>query len=288
MHTTLNRAGWVVAGVLALFVVAAMTGVVRGGPLDPPGTPAPTDGVRESGTPIAALPFTITQPGRYYVKRDLTGVAGQSGITIAQDGVTLDLNGFTLHGVANAVDGVVVSGVHSAVRIEHGTVRGWFNGIDAQTATYSTIANISAIQNGFASGDGSFGILIAGNSILEDCNVSNNTATGLLATAATVRNCVVTDKGNDGVRAAGFAMFQHNQVRHNDRVNTSSFVDFRVVGRGNSASDNALGQVDSTQSTGFNAFVRNNHCGFGFPSVNDYAPQQPVAHGDENIEEFCQ
>ena len=36
------RAGWLVAGVLALFVVAAMTGIVSGGPLDPPGAPAPT------------------------------------------------------------------------------------------------------------------------------------------------------------------------------------------------------------------------------------------------------
>ena len=42
MQTIINRAGWLVAGVLGLFVVAAMTGVVSGGPLDPPGAPAPT------------------------------------------------------------------------------------------------------------------------------------------------------------------------------------------------------------------------------------------------------
>ena len=43
MHSNIiNRAGWLVAGVLAIFVVAAMTGVVSGGPLDPPGPPAPT------------------------------------------------------------------------------------------------------------------------------------------------------------------------------------------------------------------------------------------------------
>ena len=41
-NNIINRAGWLVAGVLALFVVAAMTGVVSGGPLDPPGAPAPT------------------------------------------------------------------------------------------------------------------------------------------------------------------------------------------------------------------------------------------------------
>ncbi len=39
---TIIRAGWLVAGVLALFVVAAMTGIVSSGPLDPPGAPAPT------------------------------------------------------------------------------------------------------------------------------------------------------------------------------------------------------------------------------------------------------
>ncbi len=39
---TIIRAGWLVAGVLALFVVTAMTGIVSGGPLDPPGAPVPT------------------------------------------------------------------------------------------------------------------------------------------------------------------------------------------------------------------------------------------------------
>ena len=42
MQTAVNRAGWLVAAVLALFVVASVTGVVSGGPLDPPGAPAPT------------------------------------------------------------------------------------------------------------------------------------------------------------------------------------------------------------------------------------------------------
>jgi hypothetical protein len=40
--TMMERAGWPVAGILAIFIVAAMTGVVSGGPLDPPGAPGPT------------------------------------------------------------------------------------------------------------------------------------------------------------------------------------------------------------------------------------------------------
>ena len=42
MSGMMSRAGWIVAGALALLVVAALAGVVTGGPLDPPGAPAPT------------------------------------------------------------------------------------------------------------------------------------------------------------------------------------------------------------------------------------------------------
>ena len=52
MQTIINRAGWLVAGVLALFVVAAMTGVVSGGPLDPPGAPAPTQKTLDQIAPV--------------------------------------------------------------------------------------------------------------------------------------------------------------------------------------------------------------------------------------------
>ena len=53
MHSNIiNRAGWLVAGVLAVFVVAAMTGVVSGGPLDPPGPPAPTQKTLDQIAPV--------------------------------------------------------------------------------------------------------------------------------------------------------------------------------------------------------------------------------------------
>jgi hypothetical protein len=52
MQTIINRAGWLVAGVLALCVVAAMTGVVSGGPLDPPGAPAPTQKTLDQIAPV--------------------------------------------------------------------------------------------------------------------------------------------------------------------------------------------------------------------------------------------
>jgi hypothetical protein len=68
------------------------------GTLTPPGAPAPTmkslDQI-EPRTPISSAPFTITQPGSYYLTTNLIG-GNFDVITIATNGVTLDLNGFTI------------------------------------------------------------------------------------------------------------------------------------------------------------------------------------------------
>lgn len=42
MRSLLPKAGWMLAGVLGLFVVAGLAGVVSGGPLDPAGAPGAT------------------------------------------------------------------------------------------------------------------------------------------------------------------------------------------------------------------------------------------------------
>src|ERR1051325_5982475 len=82
--------------------------VLAQGNLAPPGAPAPTMkslAQIEPRTPISSLPFSITQPGSYYLSGNLTGT---TGITIAASGVTLDLNGFEL--VGGAGSGILVTG----------------------------------------------------------------------------------------------------------------------------------------------------------------------------------
>jgi len=57
------------------------------GPLTPGGTPTPTMKTLtqiEPRTPIESLPFTITQPGSYYLTKNLAGVSGRAASSLTR------------------------------------------------------------------------------------------------------------------------------------------------------------------------------------------------------------
>ena len=131
---------------LVCFGICYSPFVTAQGPLTPPGAPAPTmktlDQV-EPRTPIDATHtpgdadslFKITQPGSYYLTGNITGVAAKHGIEIAAGGVTLDLMGFDLSGIAGSLDGVssTVASLTS-ISIRNGSIRAWGDeGIDLGT-----------------------------------------------------------------------------------------------------------------------------------------------------------
>jgi hypothetical protein len=78
------------------------------GSLAPPGAPAPTMkslAQIEPRSPISLVPFTISVPGSYYLTTNVTTTVSNA-IVIAANGVTLDLNGFSISStVANAANG---------------------------------------------------------------------------------------------------------------------------------------------------------------------------------------
>ena len=201
MNTIIHKAGWAVAGVLALLVAAALSGVIDAGPLDPPGAPAPTLKTLqevEPRTPVQSLPgdtgvlHVISSPGSYYLTGNITGVSGKYGIIIEASNVTLDLNGFTLSGVAGSFDGILAASVVQNVHVKNGAVRGWGGaGVALANADNSRIEGIRSSNN-----TGGEGIVLMGG-ILSDCEAISNGGNGIrVVLAAAVSDC--TSSGNTG------------------------------------------------------------------------------------------
>ncbi|HJT95422.1 MAG TPA: hypothetical protein VJ777_26370 [Mycobacterium sp.] len=271
--------------IVGLAILAMLAADVRGGPLDPPGPPGSTDGVREPGTPISSVPFTINTGGRYYLTRNLTGSAGQSGVTIAADNVTLDLGGFTLVGVNGSVNGVFVSGARTGITIEGGTIRGWFNGIDATAATYSRVVGTAVIANGQALGDGSYGILIGESSVVRDCQVSINLNHGIyLGPRGRVHDCSISQNGGSGVLVNGYAMVDRNSIVYNG-LNNDATGGVVIQGNENTIRENMLGNfgdVVFADTYVFNTIIDNttDFCGSIVVPPSNFAPKNGVVHSN--------
>ena len=151
--------------------------------------------VFDARTPIGALPFTINKCGSYFLTQCLTGVAGQDGITINADDVTIDLNGFSLRGVPGSGDGVIVTGARTNVSVTNGTVQGW-GGIGVNT----TNAENSHLDRLRSSGNSGHGIRSGGNNTVIACVAESNGMDGIVAgPGSTLRDCTAK-QNQDGVK----------------------------------------------------------------------------------------
>lgn len=77
------------------------------GPIDESGRWGPRIEINQNAAPgDADSIFRISAPGSYYLTSNLVGLAGKTGIEIASANVTIDLNGFTLQGVPDSLNGI--------------------------------------------------------------------------------------------------------------------------------------------------------------------------------------
>ena len=112
---------------------------------------APAKFCRTACRPITSIPFTVSNPGVYCVRRHLTNnaVAGNM-IDIQADNVTINLAGWTLDG-STAGSGTTTSGISAFnkknITIKNGTVRGFLTGINLNQGSGHVVRNVRAEGN---------------------------------------------------------------------------------------------------------------------------------------------
>jgi hypothetical protein len=185
------------------------------GSLTPPGAPAPTMKTLqqvEPRTPISSVPFAISQPGSYYLTTNLT-VSSGSAITIATNGVTLDLNGYTIRSTANPANGPAImigSGLRN-LAILNGNIEGgvtysgglysgtgfgngiYYSGTPPRAVRVSGVSVSGCLNNGIYVGNGD-------STVVESCAVQTVGLYGIVATV--VKNCTALECGSRAVSGA--------------------------------------------------------------------------------------
>jgi hypothetical protein len=242
ISVTRGRAAFCLAFLSALSALAQ-------GPLSPPGAPAPTMKTLsqvEPRTPISSLPFTITTSGSYYLTANLVSAAGANGITVQASGVTIDLHGFQLAGVAGSLNGVTVSSAQSGLTIFGGAVTGWGGvGVNAGNASGSQFNHLILSQNA------SHGLIAGTNGIVRDCVATANSGDGLELTSS------------------GFA--------ENNNCQSNALCGLHVLGNSCRVEANHLGangtsglQADGTQNLIVKNSAINNGINYNIAANNDY------------------
>jgi parallel beta-helix repeat protein len=255
-------------------------GRAEAGPLSPPAAPASTPGpepriaVNSTNTPgDATSVFRIIEPGSYYLTSNVIGQAGKHGILISAPEVMLDLNGFSLSGVGNALSAIL--GTASQICVRNGQVSSWpGGGISLAVSAGSLVSGISVrtcggvgIRIGTAglvdhctvSGGSNHGIETSFGSNVRGCSSAENLGVGILATTSCmVVDCVASACVSGGILVGGESMVSNCVATFN--------VDFGIRGQGtggvisgNTASSNVAGQGLGIDGAGIAFRIDSNH-----------------------------
>lgn len=246
MHTPFlpsNRSRAVV--ILAAVGVAIGAGLVVAGPLAPPAGPIggtyktlnevePRVAINAVNTPGAFnATYMITQPGSYYLTGNITGESGKYGIIVGADGITIDLNGFTMTGVAGSASGIghAVNSYRN-VTVLNGTVTGWGGSGVGISGAGCRVAGVRAASN---TGNG---IGLGINGIVESCSATDNSNHGIsVGHGSVVRGCVAYSNDNNGIIGGGTSVVADCNAYQNE---TGIFVSNGSSLTGCAARDNTV------------------------------------------------
>ncbi len=263
----------------AALVLVTAAPLVAGELSPPPGPIAPT-GRFGPRVEIDALPYTITEPGSYYLGGNLTGVAGQNGIRVSAHDVTIDLNGFSLIGGTGTLRGVSVDQNIGQLTVRNGTISGWgAYGIFASDPGGHVFVDLrvrGSGLSGIAAGSHSIvsrcvaydnaGIGIAGgvSAVIVDCTAYNNDQHGILAYSSVVRGCTARLNSLDGILVQNGAHVTDCTSHQNKRDGIRATQGCSIVANDCSANGNAGDGAGIHVADGNGTRVEANNC-----SLND-------------------
>ena len=164
-----------------------------------------------------APPYTITNSGSYRLTENVTITGGTEAISVEADDVWIDLNGFTLRGQSNALDGIFQDAGYDRLTVVNGTLAGWsHSGYSAIFALGDDLVvencRFAGVRNGVWGGRGAlvrdcslsgsgamsgsgFGLNLNVCSVVEDCSVVGHQMGSYTAitvrTGSSVSRCVV-------------------------------------------------------------------------------------------------
>lgn len=228
---------------VATLAITSLAPITFAGDVNPP--PGPVDGTMKTldevrpSTPMnvdttpgdANSTFRITAPGAYHLIANLTGESGKSGIEIAADDVTINLNGFLIEGVSKSLDAITTDDTpqsldeHDRIVITNGAITGWdgrgvyLNGLNHRVSNL----NVESCGN--------LGIFVGQNAHVTDCLVSANGLNGITAGFnSLIARCVAKDNSGTGI-ACGFGQFTEDGGSIID-CNASGNISGISIGRG--------------------------------------------------------
>jgi parallel beta-helix repeat protein len=224
----MNRTAITCTSIVTLGLVAA-AGLVAG-PLNPPAGPVAatykTLNEIEPGIPLNAANtpgdgdsfYKITQPGRYYLTGDITGVAGKHGIEIEASHVTIDFKGYRLLGVGGSLSGIDGNGTGPGsptsagyVTLKNGLITGWSgDGVTANNAGVWICEEMKFNQNS------GVGITVNSGTVFTRCYFFGNGLSGCGTSNHVEFNyCFASQNGQHGYAAGTNSAFVHCEAGSN-------------------------------------------------------------------------
>jgi hypothetical protein len=282
------------------------------GSLTPPGAPAETMKTLDQLEPRTPLQkgaagvslednggYTIFRPGSYYLTASFS-VGSGTGITIASNDVTLDLNGFTIASTASPASGtgIIISDLRSNITIRNGHIRGattyaaqvftrggFQSGLTSgspNTTTQATRLTVTGVAQSGISGIGSvdqcavdicgqFGIA---GVIIVDSLANNCGATAI--SGSTVSNCFGDASAGSGMGITAWVISNSYGVSTSDTGLMASYTatncyGFSTSGKGLSAFSAANCRGQSGTAFGLDAYTAENCYGYSATTNGLYA-----------------